>query len=51
MDKTKNYEMFYWQNVIKPVLIRMPGARISGALKYVYSIITGHLHNFLLIMD
>jgi tetratricopeptide (TPR) repeat protein len=34
LDKTDNYEMFYHQHVIKPALIGMLGAWISGGIEW-----------------
>ena len=34
LDKTNNYEIFYHQNVIKPALIGMLGAWVSGGIEW-----------------
>jgi len=34
LDKTNNYEIFYRQNVVKPALIGMLGAWISGGIEW-----------------
>jgi len=33
-DKTNDYNFFYWQNTIKPALISMTGAWISGGIEW-----------------
>jgi tetratricopeptide (TPR) repeat protein len=40
VDKTNNYDFFYHQHVVKPALIGMLGAWISGGLEWNYP----HLH-------
>jgi tetratricopeptide (TPR) repeat protein len=39
-DKTNNYNFFYWQPTVKPALIGMTGAWISGGIEWNFP--TGH---------